>query len=648
MRGDNLLTQSEEIEYTEADELYCGDSWINDLTRDTIIENTTFERLLQIADPMERKRMIAKVTFRASDLRCTNKFKELLKEYQMQRAKQQPRELAKGHELTDFAELGLGGLLLDCGAWNVSESGVYKVSVDSNGNQKTVQASPVPIVPTKLIKNVESGAESVELAFKIGEKKHVVTCARSDIADKNKIVRLSDMGVFVTSDTSKDLVKYLNDCIALNIGILPQSRSISRLGWYEEKFIGYPCDIEFSGTAQLKNALSQKGSPKEWSDCIKAQIESSLEFRLLMAASFASPLIELLGVLPFIVHLWGTSGTGKSIAVKAAASVWGDPSGAMYISMNNTINFMQVRAAGLRNLPFCADELQTVKCNKGKDKPKNYDDFIMIVTEGKERGALNTDRTEKNVRDWHNAFLTTGEEPIVKSISSGAGAYNRVIQLQVNENIFKDFGYIADTVKNNYGWAGLDFIMHIKNPDKIEEMKRIYTDHLNRILEISPTTGKQAAALALLLTADEIADKLIYKSDKRLSESDIVRYASLTEEVSTAVRARECILNKIAMHRNDFIGVYEDPKTGDIQESHGHQPTGRIFGKITKEKTTKEDVVYINKSVLIEWLEEATFDFDAVKCGWADSGFLIKNSAGRFNCNPPKGLTGTYVKLKLH
>lgn len=644
----NEIEETSQLEYTEVDELDCGDSWINDLDGDTILSIDTFDRILQISDKLQREITVTKVKQKAKTWGCTNDFKRLFREYQREQAKKQPYSTTRDREPTDFYELGLGDLLLDCGAWNVSESGVYKVSVDSNGNQKTVQASPVPIVPTKLIKNVESGAESVELAFKIGEKKHVVTCARSDIADKNKIVRLSDMGVFVTSDTSKDLVKYLNDCIALNIGIFPQTRSISRLGWYEEKFIGYPCDIEFSGTAQLKNALSQKGSPKEWSDCIKAQIESSLEFRLLMAASFASPLIELLGLLPFIVHLWGTSGTGKSIAVKAAASVWGDPSGAMYISMNNTINFMQVRAAGLRNLPFCADELQTIKNNRDKKKLRNYDDFIMQMTESKERGALNTDRTEKDVRDWHNAFLTTGEEPIVKSISSGAGAYNRVIQLQVNENIFKDFGYIADTVKNNYGWAGLDFIMYIKNPDKIGEIKQIYADHLNRILEISPTTGKQAAALALLLTADEISNELIYKSDKRLSESDIVVYASSAEEVSTAVRARECILNKIAMHRNDFIGVYEDPKTGEINEGHGHQPTGRIFGKITKEKITKEDVVYINKSVLIEWLEEANFDFEAVKDGWADSGFLIKNSAGRFNCNPPKGLTGTYVKLKLH
>ena len=644
----NEIEEISQLEYTEADELYCGDSWINDLTRDTIIENTTFERLLQIADPMERKRMIAKVTFRASDLRCTNKFKELLKEYQMQRAKQQPRELAKGHELTDFAELGLGDLLLDCGAWNVSESGVYKVSVDSNGNQKTVQASPIPIAPTMLISDVETGDELVKISYVRDYKEYSIKCARSDIADKGKIVKLSDKGVPVTSSTAKALVDYLNDCINLNTQYIPKGRVANHLGWCDGLFVGYPPnEIEFYGSPQLKHLLSCSGDVSVWRDCICECIEKSVEFRIFMAAAFASPLLERIGAQSFIVHLWGHTGSGKSVALMAANSIYGEPAGELFISMNNTINFMQVRAAGLRNLPFCADELQTIKDNRGKGSFVNYDGFIMQMCEGVERGALNRDRTEKATREWYNVFLTTGEEPIVKP-NSGAGAYNRVLQLPINGNIFSDFAKVVDTVKNNYGYAGAIFITElIKKPGLMDKAKKDYRRYCMQYSK-KGITGKQAAILAALKAADNIANELIYASSKELRDVDLLSYAVSDKEINTSDRAKEYILNKIAMHNNDFIGVYEDPETGEINESNGHQPTGRIFGKITKEKTTKEDVVYINKSVLIEWLEEANFDFDAVKGGWADSGFLIKNSAGRFNCNPPKGLTGTYVKLKLH
>ena len=45
----------------------------------------------------------------------------------------------------------------------------------------------------------------------------------------------------------------------------------------------------------------------------------------IVASSFASVLIELLHINPFIVHLWGKSGTGKSVTLIIAMSIWGNP-----------------------------------------------------------------------------------------------------------------------------------------------------------------------------------------------------------------------------------------------------------------------------------------------------------------------------------
>ena len=46
---------------------------------------------------------------------------------------------------------------------------------------------------------------------------------------------------------------------------------------------------------------------------------------MMMAASFASVLLEPLKVLPFVLHLWGTTGTGKTVALMVAMSIWGNP-----------------------------------------------------------------------------------------------------------------------------------------------------------------------------------------------------------------------------------------------------------------------------------------------------------------------------------
>ena len=84
--------------------------------------------------------------------------------------------------------------------------------------------------------------------------------------------------------------------------------------------------------------------------------------RVILAASFASPLLEVLGALPFFVHLWGVdSGTGKTVALMLAASVWGDPAVGAYIkTFDATVVGHEKTAAFLNHLPLCLDELQSL------------------------------------------------------------------------------------------------------------------------------------------------------------------------------------------------------------------------------------------------------------------------------------------------
>ena len=82
--------------------------------------------------------------------------------------------------------------------------------------------------------------------------------------------------------------------------------------------------------------------------------------KIILAASFASVLLEPLGCLPFFVHLWGVdSGTGKTVALMVAASVWGDPAIGNYVkTFDGTVVGLEKTAAFLNELPLCLDELQ--------------------------------------------------------------------------------------------------------------------------------------------------------------------------------------------------------------------------------------------------------------------------------------------------
>ena len=67
------------------------------------------------------------------------------------------------------------------------------------------------------------------------------------ISSASKIVSLSKLGVSVTSENARLLVKYLSDVENLNDDDIPVQMSSSKLGWIGGGFIPYDTDIVFDG-----------------------------------------------------------------------------------------------------------------------------------------------------------------------------------------------------------------------------------------------------------------------------------------------------------------------------------------------------------------------------------------------------------------
>ena len=77
----------------------------------------------------------------------------------------------------------------------------------------------------------------------------------------------------------------------------------------------------------------------------------------MLAASFASVLIEPLGGLPFFVDLWGETEGGKSVSLMLAASVWANPDESQYIGDFKTTDVaLEAKADMLNHLPMMLDD----------------------------------------------------------------------------------------------------------------------------------------------------------------------------------------------------------------------------------------------------------------------------------------------------
>lgn len=487
---------------------------------------------------------------------------------------------------------------LQTDTWTVDATGISRTYVKNKktGETETYVVTSTPIAPAAYLENAETGECKIEIHYMYNGQQRSYVCDKETVLNKTKIIKLANKGINVTSATANDLTKYFSDMERLNTNILPHYTSTSHLGWNGNNFVPYTGDMKFDGedeNATLYQALTQSGELSDWINFMKP-LRQNLYFRLIMAASFSSPLIQQCGCLPYWFHLWGTSGTGKTVALMASMSVWGNPQmGKLTRTLNATKNALMSTVAFLHSLPFAGDELQTIKNNYG-----TYDELIMQLTEGVERNRMKYDKNLPN-RYWHCAFISTGEEPITAD-NSGGGTKNRVIEVEINNKFFGRQGNaIVGFVSNNYGTAGAKFIEHIQN-DNVD-LKSMYQTINGEILNSVDTTDKQALAASLILLADKLACECLFKDDAPLSVSDIAPFIKSSEETDIAVRSYRWLVDWVAKNENRFYT----------------SQYGEVWG------IYENDKVFINSSVLKKEMAKEGFSFDAVKKKWADNGCLI-------------------------
>ncbi len=185
-----------------------------------------------------------------------------------------------------------------------------------------------------------------------------------------------------------------------NKAVIPRVSSIGRLGWVDNtQFFPYALNEEIifeddKGTAALYRNLTEQGDYAVWKDMMRKLRENPIA-RFITSASFASPLLCKIGVRTFVIHLWHNSASGKSAALKAAISVWGNPLRIMGNGFTTIVGTEQL-AGTLRNLPFGIDEKQSAD-----ERRLSLEHLIYVLGQGsgKIRGAKGGGNAEVAV--WH-------------------------------------------------------------------------------------------------------------------------------------------------------------------------------------------------------------------------------------------------------
>lgn len=568
-------------------------------TQDDFLNSTApYEEVYQYRDdPFQHDRHLAIMCVKAAKAGIRN-FKTLYSKYTLSLKK-----AASEIYICNTTQFEGQPLELDAGTWNCNENGVVRW----NGQKEEV-ACCHPIMPVERLVNIDTGAEKLKISYSKGRKWRDVIVEKRVLASANSIVALADMGIAVNSENARALVQYLSDLENINYDRIPERKSVGRLGHIEgEGFSPYVEGLIFDGDANFRSifrSISDHGMFTEWLEIAKECRKMSTTARIMLAASFASALVGPLGGLPFFVHLWGVdSGTGKTVGLMLAASVWGDPQIGRYIqTFNSTAVGLEKTAAFLNSLPVLVDELQLARDNRGKS---NFNVYALAQGVGRTRG--NKGGGIERTPTWANCILTTGESPLT-NIGDGSGAMNRVIDIEckASEKVISDGMRVSSVLKKNYGFAGRVFVKALST-QKPEMVSQLYQG-VFQILSENDTTEKQAMAAAMILTADTLAEEWIFKDGCALTVSEIVDFLQSKAAVSAGQRGYRYMCDWVSQNANR---LREGNDSGDIY--------GLIEG----------DWAFIIRSVFQKAVEDAGFSSAALISYLKQNGLIL--TRGRNN-----------------
>lgn len=295
------------------------------------------------------------------------------------------------------------------------------------GELRPVPISAEPLFVSAKLVNVDDGTEKLEIIFRRNGKYKKLIAPRADMLNKNAVIKYADDGIPVSSNNSGKLTHFIYEFEAINSKAIPIRRSIRRAGWIGNEFYPYSlknsiaAQTDGSETERILAALESSGSEEAWMP-LAATLRTMPFARALLAASFASLLLEKLQHRVIYFHIWYSSKSGKTAALKFAISVWGNPK-VLVSKYFSTIVGMERWAGTLKHLPYAMDELQTLN-----QKRLSVNDIVYTLGNGsgKTRGRVGSGL--QKVETWRNCILSTGEQPMATD-SSMDGVNTRLMEI---------------------------------------------------------------------------------------------------------------------------------------------------------------------------------------------------------------------------
>jgi hypothetical protein len=358
-------------------------------------------------------------------------------------------------------------------------------------------------------------------------------------------------------------------------------------------------------------------------------------------AGAAAPLMKFTGLLGMTVHVASTeSGTGKSLSLDAAASIWGHPIHYRTGSGTSPVA-MQQRLGHLRSLPLITDEITT---NNRKDF-EWFPAFLFSMSEGrgKERMESGTNKERLNLSTWATLALMSSNRPAVDYMTgerkhSSEGELRRMIEFNMDVKLewTQDEIEIIKTLPFNFGVAGEILSQYlVDNASMLRELvpecvRRMYTEYKAPNDERYWMAGVGAIVAAGLLLSDKHTG-IVNIPLQEIIESYRRQIDHQRQAIKGGKRTAEDVLNA---YTQEFQGKFVIVKYGEKAGPAAMFGDGTSVGKTT----TRQEIMgrvehgvnpgyidyYIEERLLRAFCSNMSFSYSTFKQDIAQSFIVLQ------------------------
>ena len=311
------------------------------------------------------------------------------------------------------------------------------------------------------------------------ERAHRWAMPRSMLAGDGVEIRAALLDQGLTIAAGRKARERLSDFLA-SVRVDATAWAVDRLGWQDgcfalpDRTIGETPGkrVIFQNANAHDHAYHEAGTLEDWQAGIACHGIGNSRLALAISAAFVGPLLGLLGEEGGGLHFRGPSSIGKSTALIAAASVWGQPH--RYVRQwRATANGLEGVAVQHSETLLCLDEL-------GQLDPREAGGVAYLLANGSGKARAGRSGTARAPATWRAFFLSSGEIGLAElaardgrgAARPGAGQEIRILDIDADAGkglgLFDTIGsaasaeLLARTIKDaacaSYGIAGPAFV----------------------------------------------------------------------------------------------------------------------------------------------------------------------------------------------